>query len=130
MGSVRRRLAPLVTIAIRRVPRKWFCAKLAGREVGDLPTTKQSARVDGSEREPIAETYLRQRLALWQDRLKLEDRKISVVQSHPSSLRPRTLGNTHWDADQQTAVIRVLDASDYQVPLRAALKDMEFTGGA
>lgn len=80
-----------------------------------------------NEREPIAETYLRQRLALWQDRLKLGDWKISVIQSHPRNLRPGTLGNIHWDADQETAVIRVLDASDYQMPLRAALKDMEFT---
>jgi len=68
------------------------------------------------EREPIAESYLHKRLALWQDRLNLQDWKIKIIQSHPSSLRAGTLGNIHWDADEQTAVIRVLDASDYQVP--------------
>jgi hypothetical protein len=79
------------------------------------------------EREPIAESYLHKRLALWQDRLNLQDWKIKIIQSHPSSLRAGTLGNIHWDADEQTAVIRVLDASDYQLPMSGALKDMEFT---
>lgn len=79
------------------------------------------------EREPLAGKYLDQRLALWQDRLNLQDWKISIIQSHPSGLRAGTLGNIHWDADRQTAVIRVLDASDYHMPMNAALKDMEFT---
>ena len=47
--------------------------------------------------------------------------------SHPSNLRRGTLGNIHWDADKKTAVIRVLDASDYQKPFAVALQDMEFT---
>jgi len=47
--------------------------------------------------------------------------------SHPSELRRGTLGNVHWDAEKKTAAIRVLDASDYGRPLRATLKDMEFT---
>jgi hypothetical protein len=79
------------------------------------------------ERGPLADKYLKQRLTLWQDRLNLQDWKISIIQSHPGNLRPGTLGNIHWDADRQTAVIRVLDASDYQRPMSAALKDMEFT---
>lgn len=79
------------------------------------------------ERGPIADAYLHQRLSLWQDRLNLQDWKIALIQSHPESLRPGTLGNIHWDADAQTATIRVLDAADYHVPMNAALKDMEFT---
>lgn len=47
--------------------------------------------------------------------------------SHPSELRRGTLGNVHWDAETKTAVIRVLDASDYGRPFRATLEDMEFT---
>jgi len=47
--------------------------------------------------------------------------------SHPTDLRRGTLGNVHWDADKKTAVIRVLDASDYQRPFRPTLEDMEFT---
>jgi len=47
--------------------------------------------------------------------------------SHPTELRRGTLGNVHWDADKKTAVIRILDASDYRGPFRATLQDMEFT---
>jgi hypothetical protein len=47
--------------------------------------------------------------------------------SHPTQLRHGTLGNVHWDADKKAAVIRVLDAADYDRPFRATLEDMEFT---
>ncbi len=59
--------------------------------------------------------------------LNLQDWTIALLQSHPSDLRRGTLGNIHWDVDKRTAVIRVLDASDYQRPFNAAVKDMEFT---
>lgn len=80
-----------------------------------------------SERGPLAENYLRRRLPLWQKRLKLQDWTIALVISHPSDLRRGTLGNCHWDADKKTAMIRVLDASDYRMSFNATLKDMEFT---
>lgn len=74
-----------------------------------------------------AEGFLSARLGRWQQRLNLSDWKISVVLAHPRDLKPNTLGNIHWDAKQKTAVIRVLDASDYQVSCREALPDMEMT---
>ena len=79
------------------------------------------------ERAPLAEIYLRRRLPLWQKRLKLQDWDITLEMSHPSDLRRGSLGNVHWDAEKKTAMIRVLDASDYQTPFSATLKDMEFT---
>ena len=79
------------------------------------------------ERGPLAENYLRKRLALWQKRLQLQDWTITLEMSHPSDLRRGSLGNVHWDADKKTANIRVLDASDYQMSFSATLKDMEFT---
>ncbi len=79
------------------------------------------------DRAALADRYLRPKLAFWQERLSLQDWTISLVQSHPSDLRRGTLGNIHWDVDKQTAVIRVLDASDYKRPFDAAVKDMEFT---
>jgi len=79
------------------------------------------------ERGPLAERYLRQRLMVWQQRLNLQDWTISLVVSQPSNLRRGTLGNIHWDADNKTATIRVLDPSHYQMPYSATLKDMEFT---
>jgi len=74
-----------------------------------------------------AETYVNARLVVWQQRLNLQDWKISIVMSHPSDLKPKTLGNIHWDADKKSAVIRVLDSSDYRLPFREMLEDMEFT---
>ena len=82
---------------------------------------------DARERGLLAERWVQEKLALWQQRLNLQDWTISVVMSHPVDLRHRTLGNIHWNADKKTAVIRVLDASDYQMPFRATIKDMEFT---
>jgi hypothetical protein len=74
-----------------------------------------------------AEGFLDARLGIWQQRLKLADWKISVVMSHPRDLKPATLGNIHWDAGKKTAAIRVLHASDYQLPCHEALTDMELT---
>jgi hypothetical protein len=71
--------------------------------------------------------YLNGRLAIWQQRLNLQDWKISIIMSHPSELKPRTLGNIHWDSDKKAAVIRVLHPADYKMPYKAMLDDMEFT---
>jgi hypothetical protein len=79
------------------------------------------------DRGQLAEKRLDERLAVWQRRLKLEDWNVTIVMSHPSELRKGTLGNIHWDADNKTAVVRVLDASDYETPWNDTLKDMEFT---
>jgi len=74
-----------------------------------------------------ARDYLNRRLAYWQQRLELGDWKISLVMSRAGGLKPNTLGNIHWDADRRTAVIRVLDAPDYQMPCSGMLHDMEVT---
>jgi hypothetical protein len=79
------------------------------------------------ERRRLAEQYIREMLPYWQHRLALQDWNISVSAVHASDLRPHTLGNVHWDRDKKTAAIRVLDASDYQMPIRATLNDQEFT---
>ncbi|HLI86089.1 MAG TPA: hypothetical protein VKV17_19390 [Bryobacteraceae bacterium] len=72
-------------------------------------------------------SFLNSRLAIWQQRLTLQDWKISIIMSHPSDLKPRTLGNIHWDSDKKSAVIRVLDASDYKMAYKDMIDDMEFT---
>ena len=79
------------------------------------------------ERAAQTESFVNARLAIWQQRLNLTDWKISIIMSHPADLKPKTLGNIHWDADKKSAVIRVLDASDYRLPYREMLEDMEFT---
>jgi hypothetical protein len=72
-------------------------------------------------------SFLNGRLAIWQQRLNLQDWKISIVMSHPSELKPRTLGNIHWDSDKKAAVIRVLHPADYKMAYKPMLEDMEFT---
>lgn len=79
------------------------------------------------ERGLQAESFVNGRLPIWQQRLNLQDWKIAIIMSHPADLKPKTLGNIHWDADKKSAVIRVLDASDYRLPFREMLEDMEFT---
>jgi hypothetical protein len=81
----------------------------------------------GQERAEFAFSYVNERLAVWQQRLNLQDWKISIVMARQGELKPKTLGNIHWESDKKTAVIRVLDASDYKMPFREMLDDMEFT---
>ena len=71
--------------------------------------------------------FLNSRLAFWQQRLNLQDWKLSVSSSHPSDLKPETLGNIHWDKDNKSAVVHVLAVSDYKMACPAALEDMELT---
>jgi hypothetical protein len=87
------------------------------------PVTNQTPR----ERLRLAESFTAERLWVWQKRLNLQDWNISVIMSRTSDLKPKTLGNIHWDADKKTAVIRVLDPADYKMPFNEMLADMEFT---
>ena len=56
-----------------------------------------------------------------------EDWNVSVLVVRSNELKPKTLGNIHWDTDKKTAIIRVLDPAEYQMPFREMLDDMEFT---
>jgi hypothetical protein len=80
-----------------------------------------------AEASRLAQQYVVERLAVWQQRLKLEAWRISVVQARSSELKPKTLGAIQWDKGKKTAVIWVLDPADYQLPYREMLDDMELT---
>jgi hypothetical protein len=98
---------------------------------GVLPSYAQATSVGQparSERSLLAGSFASERLSLWQKRLNLLEWKISVVVSCAGDLKPKTLGNIHWDREKKTAVIRVLDPADYSnMPLDAMLRDIEFT---
>jgi len=79
------------------------------------------------ERTMMAESYAKEKLWVWQKRLGLEDWNVSLEVVRATGLKPKTLGNIHWDTDKKTAVLRVLDPADYNLPFRKTLEDMEFT---
>ena len=80
-----------------------------------------------AERRTAAQSFTTERLAVWQNRLNLSDWKITVALARSTELRPRTLGNIHWDLGKKTATIHVLDPADYRLPWNEMLEDMEFT---
>lgn len=79
------------------------------------------------ERSLAAETFVAEKLAMWQQRLNLKNWNLTVRLVPASELKPKTLGNIHWDTSTRTAGIAVLSLADYSLPFDAALRDMEFT---
>jgi hypothetical protein len=73
------------------------------------------------------QSFITERLSVWRKRLKLEDWNIKIILARSNDLRPKTVGNIHWDSETKEATIRVLDPADYQLTRDAMLKDMEFT---
>jgi hypothetical protein len=95
----------------------------AGFSVAQDNNSTDAARA----RTAAAERFATERCAVWQKRLNLQDWNVSVVVSRASELKPKTLGNIHWDSDKKSAVIRVLDPADYRMTEEAMMKDIEFT---
>ena len=82
------------------------------------------AIVDARE---FAQKYVAEKLTLWQQNLKLTDWQISWALAHRSDLKPRTVGQIHWDMPKKSAAILVLEPADYRMPFNAMLDDMELT---
>jgi hypothetical protein len=67
-----------------------------------LPALAQTAETrlpepPASEYSQRAQQFVDSKLALWQQRLKLEGWRISVVMARQSDLPPQTMGGIHWD---------------------------------
>jgi len=73
------------------------------------------------------QSYITEQLSVWQKRLKLDDWKVKIMLARASDLKPRTLGNIHWDSETKEATIRVLDPADYELAHDAMIEDMKFT---
>jgi len=102
-------------------------ADSASREA-HLPASQRGvAVVSSDEQRQIAASFIQERLAVWQERLKLKDWQVSIVMTRRSDLKPKTLGATHWDKNKKCASISVLDPSDYNLPFRDILNDLELT---
>lgn len=63
----------------------------------------------------------------WQKRLRLEDWKIEARIVRSSELKPDTLGNLKWNSVSRSATIRVLNPSDYDIPVGQIAEDIEYT---
>jgi hypothetical protein len=114
---------------LTRRNRKWLLSAflilplaMAAAEQSDRPEQTLAA-----ERTIAAETFLTQKLVIWQKRLKLEDWNITFKLVHFSDLKPKTLGNIHWDSDLKKASMSILSPADYKLSFPDALRDMEFT---
>ena len=94
---------------------------------GSLPADSLSTDEHVRERSILASSFTNEKLWYWQKRLNLQDWNVSVLVVRSNELKPKTLGNIHWDTDKKTATIRVLDPAEYQMPFREMLDDMEFT---
>lgn len=79
------------------------------------------------ERSITAESFVNEKLWIWQRRLQLPDWKVTIKMCRTPDLKPKTLGNIHWDTATKTATIAVLALPDYTMPYDKALRDMEFT---
>jgi hypothetical protein len=89
--------------------------------------TLTSSETAASERTAQVASYAEGRLSVWQKRLNLQEWGVSIVVSRAGELKPKTVGNIHWDREKKTAVIRVLDPADYKLPFDQMLQDIEFT---
>src|SRR6266542_4349436 len=99
-----------------------------------FPAAAPAATQDTAPEEPTvaercaaAESFLTQRLFLWQKRLKLEDWNITFKLVRVAELKPKTLGNIHWDSEEKKANISILNPADYKLAFPEALRDIEFT---
>ena len=87
----------------------------------------QSSPSSGKELGQRAQQFLDERLTVWRRSLNLAEWRISVNLTHRSDLKPKTLGGIRWDKSKKSAVIWVLDPSDYRLPFPEMLNDMELT---
>lgn len=95
------------------------------QDAASLDTTRpNTTQMDTTQR---AQRYVDERIAVWRQRLKLEDWRISAVMTRRIDLAPQTLGGIRWDKSKKSAVIWVLDPVDYALPFPAMLDDMEET---
>jgi hypothetical protein len=84
-------------------------------------------RPDAQERGELARRFVNEKLDEWRHRLGLEDWRISGVMTRRSELKHGTRGMVRWDKRKRSAVVWVMDAADYRVPVHEMLDDMEFT---
>ena len=74
-----------------------------------------------------ARRFIDERLAIWRQRLKLDEWRISPAMTAREDLKPKTLGGIRWDKTKKSAVIWILNPADYRLPVCEMLDDIEMT---
>lgn len=64
---------------------------------------------------------------LWQKRLDLGEWSITTVIVRSSDLKPDTLGNLKWNTGNRSAIVKVLNPLDYELPASEIPTDIEYT---
>jgi hypothetical protein len=75
----------------------------------------------------VTEAQVQRWLKIWQKRLSLEDWDITAHIVRSRELKPDTLGNLRWNSTSKTAVVRLMDPFDYDLPPEEIPSDMEYT---
>lgn len=75
----------------------------------------------------VTEEQTQDWLKLWQKRLRLEDWKIDVKIVRIWDLEQGTLGHIDWSSTHHTALIKVLNPADYELPPDKIPADMELS---
>lgn len=75
----------------------------------------------------VTEEQAQDWLKLWQKRLRLEDWKIDVKIVRIWDLEQGTLGHIDWSTVHHTALIKVLNPADYELPPDKIPADMELS---
>ena len=63
----------------------------------------------------------------WQKRLDLGEWTITTLIVRTSDLKPDTLGNLKWNIANKSAVVKVLNPADYELPPAEVPSDIEYT---
>src|SRR5690348_12931624 len=99
----------------------FLCGSVAVPALAET-NASESGQLSSSQAQTIRQ-FIEEKQAAWQQRLNLEDWHISVILTRRGDLRPKTLGGIRWDKGRKTAVISVLDPSDYKMPFHDMLDD-------
>lgn len=75
----------------------------------------------------VTDAQVQHWLKIWQRRLALDDWDISARVVRSRDLKPDTLGNLRWNSANKTAIIRLMDPLDYDLPPDEIPNDMEYT---
>jgi hypothetical protein len=79
------------------------------------------------ERNRLAKQFLAEKLTVWQERMELEDWRISIALFRSQESHAGPSGKIQWNRADRSAVISVLDASQYYLPFGEMLIEMEAT---